>query len=282
MPLLLRFYVFVLAEVGVSLAVVRKRRETFVRGLTALGLLHVVVLTLWLGPAAFAAFCSAVLALSVWEAAEGGVAARAVLAGLSLATGAAAYLWLPAAAAALLAVVVAASAVFLPAAVVRRPAFTAVLALGLMAPGAAFLARLAAPHPGPALGLIVLVQFNDAFAYFGGKRFGRTHPFPTISPNKSVEGYAAGALATAVGIVVLHTLVPALPARDALPLGVLLWLCAVVSANVGDLAVSAYKRARGVKDSGRLLPGHGGVLDRFGNLLLAAPVFGLLLSLHLI
>lgn len=123
------------------------------------------------------------------------------------------------------------------------------------------------------------MQLNDAFAHLGGKRFGHTHPFPRISPGKSVEGHALGAAAAALGVVVLHTLVPVLPAAGALPRGALLWFCAVALAD-GDLTVSAFKRARGVKDSWSVLPGHGGVLDRFGNLFLAAPVFALLLAPH--
>jgi len=151
MPLLLRFYLFVLGLTGLSMAVFGRRRETLVRMGTLLVLLHVVVGTLWVGPAAFAAFAAFALALSVWEAAPGGPAARLLLTGVALLTGAAFYLRLPAAAAAVPAVLVAAATPLLPARAVGHPAFAGALSLGLAAPGAAFLARLAAPNPDPVL-----------------------------------------------------------------------------------------------------------------------------------
>jgi len=106
---------------------------------------------------------------------------------------------------------------------------------------------------------------NDTFAYLGGKVFGKKFIkkglAPKISPNKSWEGAFIGAFGAAwVGWVWLDTE------------GALLGVLTGILSTLGDLIQSALKRGAGVKDSGTLLPGHGGVLDRFDGLLIAAPV----------
>lgn len=106
---------------------------------------------------------------------------------------------------------------------------------------------------------------NDSFAYFGGKLFGKRFIkgglAPVVSPNKSWEGAFFGAIgASFVGWLWLGEE------------GVLLGLLTGILSTVGDLVQSALKRRANVKDSGSLLPGHGGILDRFDGLLIAAPV----------
>ncbi len=121
--------------------------------------------------------------------------------------------------------------------------------------------------------LIALALFavycGDTFAYFGGRAFGKHKLAPRISPGKTIEGAAFGL----VGSVLGATLAP-LWFFQRLPLGHALLLGAILgSAGIlGDLAESLLKRASDVKDSGGLLPGHGGMLDRIDSLLLAAPV----------
>ena len=117
---------------------------------------------------------------------------------------------------------------------------------------------------------LLIVWAADAGAYFAGKRFGRVKLAPAISPGKTWEGVIGGlllvgALAVVVGIW-----------RD-LNLGVFLPFCLAVAALsvVGDLTVSMFKRTAGVKDSGSLFPGHGGVLDRIDSVAAAAPLFAL-------
>jgi phosphatidate cytidylyltransferase len=105
---------------------------------------------------------------------------------------------------------------------------------------------------------------NDTAAYFVGRAFGRHKLYPTISPGKTVEGAVGGVLgAIAALFLVRATFFPILTAVDC----VLLGLPASLLGPVGDLVESLLKRSAGVKDSGRLLPGHGGLLDRIDALL---------------
>lgn len=100
---------------------------------------------------------------------------------------------------------------------------------------------------------------SDTTAYFSGRAFGRRKLYPSISPKKSVEGALGGLVGSVLGAVVLsQTLLPMLPVVDAVVLG----LVAGALGQMGDLFASLLKRSTGVKDSGSILPGHGGILDR--------------------
>jgi phosphatidate cytidylyltransferase len=121
----------------------------------------------------------------------------------------------------------------------------------------------------------------DTGAYFSGRFFGRTRLYPSISPKKTVEGLVGGVV-TAVAIAffirwLFGTLADAnIGAVDAVLCGVL----AAAAGTLGDLAASMIKRSVGAKDSGTLIPGHGGVLDRFDGVLFSIPavyVYALLL-----
>jgi len=117
---------------------------------------------------------------------------------------------------------------------------------------------------------LLIVWAADMGAYFAGKQFGRVKLAPGISPGKTWEGVFGGLL-----MVVIFSLVWAHYAD--LQVAVLLPFCLAVGAVsvVGDLTVSMFKRTAGVKDSGRLFPGHGGVLDRVDSVAAAAPLFAL-------
>ena len=152
---------------------------------------------------------------------------------------------------------------------VRSPAVA--LAMSLPVLGGAWLAMVALKsEPGGSwivVWALALVAIADSGAYFAGRRFGRRKLAPNVSPGKTWEGLAGGA---ALGVVW------GLGAAPWLPGGIWLWLVAcvagIIAAVFGDLFESALKRARGVKDSGALLPGHGGVLDRLDASLATLPV----------
>ncbi len=117
---------------------------------------------------------------------------------------------------------------------------------------------------------LLIVWAADIGAYFAGKQFGRVKLAPSISPGKTWEGVFGGLLMVVILSVVWGRI-------DDLPLAVLVPFCLAVAALsiVGDLTVSMFKRSAGVKDSGKLFPGHGGVLDRVDSVAAAAPLFAL-------
>jgi len=119
--------------------------------------------------------------------------------------------------------------------------------------------------------LMCLVWAADSGAYFAGRRWGKVKLAPRVSPGKSWEGVYGG-LATASLLALIASLSFSLGWERAVPF-ILLSVVTVLFSIVGDLFESMIKRMSGVKDSGQLLPGHGGVLDRFDSLTAAAPVF---------
>lgn len=120
-----------------------------------------------------------------------------------------------------------------------------------------------------ALATIIGVWANDVFAYLVGSTMGRHKMAPRISPHKSWEGFAAG---TAFTVVVWVLVGSVADTGLSLPALTLTGLAVSVAAVVGDLAESRLKREAGVKDSGRLLPGHGGFLDRFDSMIMVSVV----------
>ena len=117
--------------------------------------------------------------------------------------------------------------------------------------------------------LLLLSFMTDTFAYLGGRLFGKTPLAPQISPKKTIEGSVCGLIGgSLLGYIFLTSTNHNSPEW----LLVLVCLSASLFSQVGDLFESALKRSSGVKDSGRILPGHGGVLDRIDGLLFAAPV----------
>lgn len=165
----------------------------------------------------------------------------------------------------------------------RRPqlgtgwiAFKAPLALVVLLPAWLALSVLHArtgPAPGPELALFVFVLMwvADSGAYFTGRTLGRHKLAPRVSPGKTREGalgglVGGGVFALAVGLWFGWT------GNRLLAFVVLAVICVAVSI-VGDLFISLLKRQQGLKDTGRLFPGHGGVLDRIDSLLAAVPVF---------
>ena len=134
---------------------------------------------------------------------------------------------------------------------------------------------------GPALliWLLAAAAAADIGAYFAGRRFGRRQLAPQVSPGKTWEGAIGGAMAIlawgVVGAAYFGGMAASLP--EWLGLAAVLFVASVT----GDLFESAFKRARGVKDSGGLLPGHGGILDRIDSVIATAPVFAVLAPMWL-
>ena len=115
--------------------------------------------------------------------------------------------------------------------------------------------------------LIVLVSFNDTFAYFSGVLFGKHALVPHISPKKTWEGLAGAIIMTTIGATLLFVYV----LKDHWWLGSIVGVLGVITATCGDLIESAVKRDLQIKDMGTILPGHGGILDRIDSLLFTAP-----------
>jgi phosphatidate cytidylyltransferase len=126
---------------------------------------------------------------------------------------------------------------------------------------------------GGAMGLLIylvfLTEFNDVAQYIWGKSFGKRKISPKVSPNKTVAGFLGGVLTTTALAVLLAPFLTPLAQYEAVGAGLLIGL----SGFVGDVTISALKRDIGVKDSGSLLPGHGGILDRLDSLTYTAPLF---------
>ncbi len=122
---------------------------------------------------------------------------------------------------------------------------------------------------GAVLSLLIVVFAGDTGAYFAGRSLGRHKLYELISPKKTLEGAAGGLIASILGGLLAQRLL--LPQLSPLQ-GALMGASGGVVGQVGDLAESLFKRATGTKDSGGLLPGHGGILDRLDGVLFAAPV----------
>ena len=117
--------------------------------------------------------------------------------------------------------------------------------------------------------LLLVVWLGDTGAYYVGKQFGKHKLSPRISPKKTIEGMIGGISASIITAAVIHyTFFPMFPLMHAVIAGVLLSIAGVI----GDLAESIWKRSAAVKDSGTLIPGHGGFLDRFDSILFTAPI----------
>lgn len=122
-------------------------------------------------------------------------------------------------------------------------------------------------NPNILLGSFILVWVNDSFAYLVGKNFGKQKLFPRVSPKKTVEGFLGGLFFACIASYFI--------AKYSYTLKFTYWLILAITISVfgtiGDLIESKFKRQAGVKDSGVIMPGHGGLLDRLDSIIFAAP-----------
>ena len=129
-------------------------------------------------------------------------------------------------------------------------------------------------NPKIIIGLFILIWTNDTFAYIVGKSIGKYKLFEKISPKKTIEGFFGGLIFSIFAgyLISMYLIEPSEQFRDK---SILIWtiIAAIVGVvgTIGDLIESKFKRVAGVKDSGKIMPGHGGVLDRLDSVIFVAP-----------
>lgn len=131
--------------------------------------------------------------------------------------------------------------------------------------------------------IFIGAMMTDIFAYFSGVFLGKTKIIPHISPKKTIEGSIGGALGCMLIMILYGALVVNRPGAESVSLvhfAVLGLLCGIVS-QLGDWAASAIKRDTGIKDYGKLIPGHGGIMDRADSILFVAPLIFIYVSLFM-
>lgn len=140
----------------------------------------------------------------------------------------------------------------------------------------AYLANLPAPFinsqagfSGLILFLLFVTQFNDVCQYVAGKCFGKRKIMPKVSPNKTWGGFMGGLLMTTILSALLAPYLTILTLSQ----GIIAGLLIAISGFIGDVVLSSVKRDLRIKDSGTLIPGHGGILDRVDSLIYATPIF---------
>ncbi|WP_461534304.1 phosphatidate cytidylyltransferase [Sinomicrobium sp.] len=125
------------------------------------------------------------------------------------------------------------------------------------------------------IGIFILIWVNDTFAYLVGRSIGRVKLFPSISPKKTVEGFIGGCIFTVLGAYIISNYNSNMNTLQ----WIIMALIVVITGSIGDLVESKFKRMAGVKDSGAILPGHGGLLDRLDSLIFMAPFVYLTIQL---
>ncbi|MCM4155915.1 phosphatidate cytidylyltransferase [Gramella sp. AN32] len=121
--------------------------------------------------------------------------------------------------------------------------------------------------PNLVIGIFFLIWTNDTFAYLVGKNFGKTKLYEKISPNKTIEGFLGGLVFTCIMSYLIYYYTKFLYPGVWLGMGVII----SIFGTLGDLIQSKFKRQAGVKDSGKLMPGHGGLFDRLDSIIFASP-----------
>ncbi len=125
------------------------------------------------------------------------------------------------------------------------------------------------------VGIFILIWVNDTFAYLVGSAIGKTKLYAQVSPKKTVEGSIGGLFFSIIAAYIISLYAPTITTNQWIILAIVI----VFSGSLGDLVESKFKRVAGVKDSGAILPGHGGMLDRLDSLIFAAPFAYLTLNI---
>lgn len=128
------------------------------------------------------------------------------------------------------------------------------------------------------LAIILIIWMSDVAAYFVGSRFGKRKLFPSVSPNKTWEGFLGAGLCCILLSIVISLILTQYSMQNWMIMAVIIWL----TGSLGDLIQSSWKRRLHIKDSGSIMPGHGGYLDRFDSLLIALPVIVIYLKFYFV
>lgn len=122
-------------------------------------------------------------------------------------------------------------------------------------------------HPNLMICILSIIWINDSFAFIVGKNFGKRKLFPSVSPKKTIEGFLGGLVFSILSTILISKFNSDFSMIDWVVIGVIV----SVIGTIGDLVESKFKRQVSIKDSGNIMPGHGGILDRLDSLLFAAP-----------
>jgi len=163
---------------------------------------------------------------------------------------------------------------------IRQPVLMALTGWAVLVPTGLAMLDLRAASPWILLFVMGLVWVADIAAYFAGRRFGKNKLAPSISPGKTWEGVAGALLGVSVYVLLVWSFSPYFAQREVMPMLLLAAWWWVGLAVIGDLFESAIKRQAGVKDSGALLPGHGGLLDRIDALTSTLPLAAMAMLLQ--
>lgn len=163
---------------------------------------------------------------------------------------------------------------------IRQPALMALTGWAVLVPTGLAMLDMRALSPWMLLFVMCLVWVADIAAYFAGRKFGKRKLAPSISPGKTWEGVMGALLGVSVYVILAWSFSTDFAHREMLPILLLASWLWVGLAVIGDLFESAVKRQAGVKDSGALLPGHGGLLDRIDALTSTLPLAALALLLQ--
>ena len=273
--MILRVYLFFLGVIIIifSIAHVKKSRETIWRVASFFGILNVISLAYILGIYAMFVLVSLILLLSIYELAKNYKVryptplAVVVIGCYLLMVYFESYLiyFIPAF---LLQVGLTFAGTLN---MIRNPCYVYFLGVMSLAISSASLVALYSMNPDAIVFLIAMLAFNDVTGYFAGRKFGKTRIFKILSPNKTLEGYIGGLGGLLVGLILFHTIIPVLAGTSLLQ-NFILFTTMFIFGNAGDLLFSKIKRSVGIKDFSKLLPGHGGILDRFDSALTVSPL----------